>query len=607
MCGIVGVLGNHEAAPILVEALKRLEYRGYDSAGIATVNDGILDRRRAVGKLVNLSDLLVHEPLRGKSGIGHTRWATHGAPSILNAHPHQAGQVAVVHNGIIENFRELREELATAGISFVTETDTETVALMTQRYMDEGLGPVDAARKTLSRLDGAFALAFLFQGEEDLIVAARKGSPLAIGHGQGEMFVGSDAIALAPLTDRITYLEEGDSAVLTRTSLEIRNADGELANRPVKRIRTDQARVDKGGHKHFMAKEIAEQPTVTGEAIDHYLSHDGRTITLPEPGLDFTKIDRLSMVACGTAYYACLTAKYWFEQLAGIPVDVDVASEFRYREPPIPARTVALFVSQSGETADTLAALRYCEGKADRIVSVVNVPESSIARESDLALPILAGTEIGVASTKAFTCQLSVLLMLALKAASDRDMIDPEQLADLLSAFRNLPAQLDAALEAEPQIAKVAHKLSEARDILFLGRGLMYPLALEGALKLKEISYIHAEAYASGELKHGPIALVDKHVPVVVLAPRDDLFDKTVSNMQEVMARNGKVLLITDSDGASEGGEGTWDIVRLPAVHPVLSPILYAIPAQLLAYHTAVAKGTDVDQPRNLAKSVTVE
>ncbi len=607
MCGIVGVLGDHEAAPILVEALKRLEYRGYDSAGIATVHDGILDRRRAVGKLVNLSDLLVHDSLRGKAGIGHTRWATHGAPSVVNAHPHQAGPVAVVHNGIIENFRDLREEVAAAGMSFVTETDTETVALLTQIYMEAGLGPVAAARKTLSRLEGAFALAFLFQGEDDLIFAARKGSPLAIGHGDGEMFVGSDAIALAPLTDRITYLDEGDSAVLTRTSLEIRNADGDLANRPLKQIQLDQARIDKGGHRHFMAKEIAEQPTVIGEAIDHYLSRDGARVVLPEPGLDFAKIDRLTMVACGTAYYACVTAKYWFEQVAGIPVDVDIASEFRYREPPIPARTAALFVSQSGETADTLAALRYCQGKAAGIVSVVNVPESSIARESDLALPILAGTEIGVASTKAFTCQLTVLLMLALKAASDRGVLEDAALADHLSALRALPGVLNVALERETEIAEVAARLAEARDILFLGRGLMYPLALEGALKLKEISYIHAEAYASGELKHGPIALIDKSVPVVVLAPRDALFDKSVSNMQEVMARNGKVLLITDAAGANEGGDGAWQIIRLPATDPILTPILYALPAQLLAYHTAIAKGTDVDQPRNLAKSVTVE
>ncbi|GAA6207264.1 glutamine--fructose-6-phosphate transaminase (isomerizing) [Cognatishimia sp. WU-CL00825] len=607
MCGIVGVLGNHEAAPLLVEALKRLEYRGYDSAGIATVDDGALTRRRAVGKLVNLSDLLVHEPLRGKSGIGHTRWATHGAPSVDNAHPHQAGPVAVVHNGIIENFRELRQELADCGLSFQTETDTETVALLTQKYMNDGMSPVDAARKSLSRLHGAFALAFLFEGEDDLIVAARKGSPLAIGHGNGEMFVGSDAIALAPLTDEITYLEEGDSAVITRTSLEIRNEAGELANRAKKTIQIDSARVDKAGHKHFMSKEIAEQPTVIGEAVRHYLSSTGTEVVLPGADLDFSKVERLTMVACGTASFACLTAKYWFEQLAGIPVEVDIASEFRYREPPITKGTVALFVSQSGETADTLAALRYCQGKAEKIVSVVNVAESSIARESDIALPILAGTEIGVASTKAFTCQLTVLLMLALKAASDRGVIDPKTLTDHLSALRALPGIMNTALECDREIKKVARKLAEARDILFLGRGVMYPLALEGALKLKEISYIHAEAYASGELKHGPIALIDKAVPVVVMAPRDALFDKSISNMQEVMARNGKVLLITDSTGATEAADGAWQVIKMPPISPVLSPILYALPAQLLAYHTAVAKGTDVDQPRNLAKSVTVE
>ena len=606
MCGIVGVLGSHEAAPILVDALKRLEYRGYDSAGIATVNGGTLDRRRAVGKLVNLSDLLVHEPLAGKSGIGHTRWATHGAPTIGNAHPHQAGPVAVVHNGIIENFRELRAELAAKGISFTTETDTETIALMTQAFMADGLSPVDAAEATLAQLDGAFALAFLFEGEEDLMVAARKGSPLAIGHGEGEMFVGSDAIALAPMTDKITYLEEGDWAVLTRTSLVIRDAQGELANREMRTIRMDDARVDKGGHKHFMSKEIAEQPRVIGEAVRHYLSDDGNAVTLPGD-LDFTQIDRMTMVACGTAYYACLTAKYWFEQLAQMPVEVDIASEFRYREPPIPARTVALFVSQSGETADTLAALRYCDGKANKILSVVNVPESSIARESDLALPILAGAEIGVASTKAFTCQLTVLLMMALKAAEQRGTLTPERLSDLLSGLRALPNTLNTALEQDGNIANAARKLSEASDVLFLGRGLMYPLALEGALKLKEISYIHAEAYASGELKHGPIALIDKHLPVVVMAPRDGLFDKTVSNMQEVLARGGKVMLVTDAEGTVEAAGDAWQTITLPAIDPVLSPILYAVPAQLLAYHTAVAKGTDVDQPRNLAKSVTVE
>lgn len=606
MCGIVGVLGSHEVAPILVEALKRLEYRGYDSAGIATVEDGILDRRRAVGKLVNLSDLLVHEPLTGKSGIGHTRWATHGAPTVVNAHPHQAGRVAVVHNGIIENFRELRAELADLGIKFITQTDTETIALLTEHYMSGGLGPIEAANKTLDRLAGAFALAFLFSGEDDLIVAARKGSPLAIGHGRGEMFVGSDAIALSPLTDRISYLEEGDRAVVTRTSLEVRDIHGTLANRAIKTVQIGDTQIDKAGHKHFMAKEIAEQPTVIGQAISNYIDHEGQ-ITLPDPGLDFTTVDRLTMVACGTASYACLTAKYWFEQIARIPVDVDVASEFRYREPPVIPRTTALFVSQSGETADTLAALRYCQGKADRIVSVVNVPESSIARESDLVLPIHAGIEVGVASTKAFTCQLAVLFLLALKAAQDRGEIDAETLADHLSSLRGIPSVLSTALEANTEMQKASLKLAEARDVLFLGRGLMFPLALEGALKLKEISYIHAEAYASGELKHGPIALIDKSVPVVVMAPQDALFDKTVSNMQEVMARKGRVILVSDREGLKAAGEGAFATIELPTVPDVLTPLLYAIPAQLLAYHTAVAKGTDVDQPRNLAKSVTVE
>ncbi|MDB4185641.1 glutamine--fructose-6-phosphate transaminase (isomerizing) [bacterium] len=606
MCGIVGVLGTNEVAPILVEALKRLEYRGYDSAGIATINDGSLDRRRAIGKLVNLGDRLVHEPLAGKSGIGHTRWATHGAPNENNAHPHKSGKVAVVHNGIIENFRELREELATHGLEFTTDTDTETVAMLTDYFVSQGATPIEAVNQTLAKLDGAFALAFLFDGEQDLIIAARKGSPLAIGHGDGEMYIGSDAIALAPMTNRVTYLEEGDCAVLTRTSLEIRDQNGELANRAVKTIEIDSSRVDKAGYKHFMAKEIAEQPTVLGNTLSHYISPEGE-INLPDPGIDFTKIERLTMVACGTAYYACMTAKYWFEQIARIPVEIDVASEFRYREPPITKGTVALFVSQSGETADTLAALRYCEGKADNILSVVNVPESSIARESDLALPIFAGVEVGVASTKAFTCQLTVLLSLALKAASDRGEITPEQLADHVASMRNVPALINAAIDQDAQMQSAARKISEARDVLFLGRGVMYPLANEGALKLKEISYIHAEAYASGELKHGPIALVDKHVPVVVMAPRDPLFDKSVSNMQEVMARKGKVVLISDAQGLKEAGEGTWATVEMPTVPDVVAPIVYAVPAQLLAYHTAVAKGTDVDQPRNLAKSVTVE
>ncbi len=607
MCGIIGVLGEHEVAPTLVEALKRLEYRGYDSAGIATINYNKLDRRRAVGKLVNLSDLLVHDPLPGKAGIGHTRWATHGAPNVANAHPHKSGPVAVVHNGIIENYLDLRSELAAKGLANETDTDTETVAMLVNAYMQDGDDPVTAARKTIARLDGAYALCFLFDGEDDLIVAARKGSPLAIGYGEGEMYVGSDAIALAPLTDRIAYLEEGDIAVVTRESVEIKDENGTLANREIRTVQLDNARVDKAGHKHFMAKEIAEQPGVIGDALRHYLNEDGATLNLPQAGLDFNDYDRLTMVACGTAYYACLTAKYWFEQLAGMPVEVDIASEFRYREPPVSDRTAALFVSQSGETADTLAALRYCEGKAKKILSVVNVPESSIARESDVALPIFAGTEIGVASTKAFTCQLTVLLLLALKAASDRGEMEATKLKETLSRLRAIPAVLNTALETNDDFRKAASRLANSDNALFLGRGLMYPLALEGALKLKEISYIHAEAYASGELKHGPIALIDKEMPVVVMAPQDGLFGKTVSNMQEVMAREGKVILITDPPGAEAAGEDTWMTLVMPQVDPVLTPIVYAIPAQLLAYHTAVAKGTDVDQPRNLAKSVTVE
>ncbi|MCX7888326.1 MAG: glutamine--fructose-6-phosphate transaminase (isomerizing) [Rhodobacteraceae bacterium] len=604
MCGIVGVLGNHEAAPILVEALKRLEYRGYDSAGIATVNQGRLDRRRAVGKLVNLSDLLVHDPLAGKAGIGHTRWATHGAATTANAHPHRSGPVAVVHNGIIENFRELRAELAARGFTPESETDTETVVLLARAHMEAGLPPREAARATLARLEGAFALLFLFEGEDDLMVAARRGSPLAIGHGDGEMFVGSDAIALAPLTDRITYLEEGDHAFVTRAGAEIFDRDGRPASRETTRIQIDQTRIEKAGYRHFMAKEIAEQPVVIADALRHYV-RDGR-IALPE-GLDFAGLDRLTLVACGTASYACMVAKYWFETLAALNCEVDIASEFRYREPPLPAKSFAIFVSQSGETADTLAALRFARGRVARIVSVINVTTSTIARESDIALPILAGVEVGVASTKAFTCQLAVLALLALKAGADRGRIDPATLAAHLADLAALPGLMNQALSREAGIAGRAAELAEAQDVLFLGRGAMFPLALEGALKLKEISYIHAEGYASGELKHGPIALVDKLVPVIVLAPRDHLFDKTVSNMQEVMARHGRVLLVSDAQGVREAGEGTWATITMPPVSPLFAPILYAVPAQLLAYHAAVAKGTDVDQPRNLAKSVTVE
>ena len=611
MCGIVGVLGNHEVAPLLVEALKRLEYRGYDSAGIATVNNGQLDRRRAVGKLVNLSDLLVHDPLAGKAGIGHTRWATHGAATVINAHPHKAGPVAVVHNGIIENFRELREELAAAGYAQESQTDTETVALLVRQAMDSGAGPVEAARLTLKRLHGAFALCFLFDGEENLLIAARKGSPLAIGHGAGEMFVGSDAIALAPMTDRITYLEEGDWAVITRQGAEIFDDHDRRANRAETRIQIDATRIEKAGYKHFMAKEIAEQPVVLAAGLQHYTggASDGgvnSTLHLPKD-VDFTGVDRLVLVACGTASYACHVAKYWFEALAGLPCDIDIASEFRYREPPLSPSQWAVFVSQSGETADTLAALRYAKERVAKVVSVVNVPTSSIARESDLTLPIMAGVEVGVASTKAFTSQLMVLALMALKAGVDRGRLDAQALARHLAAIHALPGLMNHALGQSGEIAKLAEELARAQDILFLGRGPMYPMALEGALKLKEISYIHAEGHASGELKHGPIALIDAQVPVIVLAPRDALFDKTVSNMQEVMARHGKVLLISDAAGLAEAGAGTWATLTMPAVDPIFAPILYAVPAQLLAYHTAIAKGTDVDQPRNLAKSVTVE
>jgi len=606
MCGIVGYLGRNEAAPILVEALKRLESRGYDSAGIATVHKEHLARRRAVGKLVNLSDLLVHEPLAGKSGIGHTRWATHGAPTLTNAHPHRSGPVALVHNGIIENFRALRSEVEAAGLSPESDTDTETIALLTEKHMRAGHSPIDAAFATLDQLEGAFALAFLFDGEDDLIVAARKGSPLAIGHGDGEMFVGSDAIALAPLTDRITYLEEGDRAIVTRNALEIRDKHGTLANRSVKTVSIDAGAAEKSGFKHFMAKEIAEQPAVIQRALQAYLTKEGG-FAFPEKLPNFAEVDRIVMVACGTAYFACLTAKYWMEQVARLPVDVDIASEFRYREPPVTERTLALFVSQSGETADTLAALRYMDGKAASIVSVVNVPESSIARESDVALQIHAGTEVGVASTKAFTCQLVVLLMMSLHAATQRGTQSSNDLAERVADLRTLPGMLTDALVMSTDVQSIATDLAEARDVLFLGRGMMYPLALEGALKLKEISYIHAEAYASGELKHGPIALIDATVPVVVLAPSDALYDKSISNMEEVMARGGRVLLISDSKGLGLAGEDVWRGLAMPAVPDILTPILYAIPAQLLAYHTAVTKGTDVDQPRNLAKSVTVE
>jgi glucosamine--fructose-6-phosphate aminotransferase (isomerizing) len=606
MCGIVGVLGQHQAAPILVEGLKRLEYRGYDSAGIATVHDGRLDRRRALGKLVNLSDKLVHEPLAGTSGIGHTRWATHGAATTQNAHPHARGKVAVVHNGIIENYRELRAFLAEHQMVPETETDTETVAMLCDWYLSQGCGPIEAAMKTIARLEGAYALCILFDGENDLIVAARKGSPLAIGWGDGEMFVGSDALALAPMTDQITYLEEGDIAVVTRSGAQFFDADQTPVERESRKVNVDASATDKGGYRHFMAKEIAEQSSVLADAVKYYLSGREGQHTL-ETEIDFTQIDRVVMVACGTASLACFTAKYWFEQIAKLPVEVDIASEFRYREPPVSERTLALFVSQSGETADTLAALRYCAGKAGKIVSVVNVAESSIARESDVALPILAGPEIGVASTKAFTCQLVVLAALALQAARQRGAVAEAEMVKLEDQLRQMPGLVADAMTCETQIQAISHQLARFKDAIFLGRGAMYPLALEGALKLKEISYIHAEGYASGELKHGPIALIDEDMPVITIAPHDDMFDKTVSNMQEVMARGGKIVMISDAEGIADGGEGTWQQVSMPRIDSPFAPIAYAVPIQQLAYHTAVEKGTDVDQPRNLAKSVTVE
>ncbi|RVV97616.1 glutamine--fructose-6-phosphate transaminase (isomerizing) [Mesobaculum littorinae] len=606
MCGIVGVLGNHQVSPILVEGLRRLEYRGYDSAGIATVNAGKLERRRALGKLVNLSDALVHEPLAGTSGIGHTRWATHGAANTANAHPHQRGRVAVVHNGIIENYRELRSRLDAHGITPETDTDTETVAMLCDWYLNQGLPPIDAAKATISDLEGAYALCFLFEGEDDLIVAARKGSPLAVGWGEGEMFVGSDALALAPMTSEITYLEEGDIAIVTRAGAAFLDDTQQPVTRTRKTVNLGATATDKAGHRHFMSKEIAEQPDVLANALKYYTTdREGRHLL--ETGVDFSQFDRIVMVACGTASLACFVSKYWFEQIARIPVEIDIASEFRYREPPLNDRTLTLFVSQSGETADTLAALRYCTGQAGKVVSIVNAMESSIARESDLALPILAGPEIGVASTKAFTCQLAVLASLSLQAARQRGLLDEAGDRELTDQLRRVPGQVTEALAIAPQVQAVSAQLARYEDVLFLGRGALYPLALEGALKLKEISYIHAEGYASGELKHGPIALIDEEMPVVVLTPHDAMFDKTVSNMQEVMARGGKIVMVSDARGLKDGGDGVWQMIEMPKIDGPFAAIAYAVPIQQLAYFTAVEKGTDVDQPRNLAKSVTVE
>ena len=608
MCGIVGILGREPVARQLVEALKRLEYRGYDSAGVATLENGVLVRRRAEGKLKNLQDRLEREPLTGRIGIGHTRWATHGKPNETNAHPHATDRVAVVHNGIIENFRELRQELEGKGAAFATETDTEVVAHLVNEELRRGLSPVEAVRAALPRLQGAFALAFLFAGEEDLLIGARRGSPLAIGYGDGEMYIGSDAIALAPFTDTITYLEEGDWAVLRRSGAEVRDAEGRLVTREVLKSSASAFLVDKGNHRHFMAKEIHEQPEVVGHTLAHYIDMTAERIRLPTPlPCDFRTLGRIAISACGTAFYAGLIGKYWFERLARIPVEIDIASEFRYRDVPLKPGDLSLFISQSGETADTLASLRYARQAGQHVVSIVNVPTSTIARESDLVFPTLAGPEIGVASTKAFTCQLAVLACLATAAGRARGTLSEEDEQRLVRALIEVPRHMAAALALQPQIERLAHELAKCRDVLYLGRGTNFPLALEGALKLKEISYIHAEGYAGGELKHGPIALIDEEMPVIVIAPYDHVFEKIVSNMQEVAARGGRIILLTDPKGASAAAVAPLATLVLPSVPALAAPLVYALPVQLIAYHTAVVRGTDVDQPRNLAKSVTVE
>ena len=608
MCGIVGIVGSRPVAPLIVDALKRLEYRGYDSAGVATVDGGRLDRRRAEGKLTNLEARLSKSPLRGHVGIGHTRWATHGIPNETNAHPHVSGDVAVVHNGIIENFRVLREELQSAGFEFSSQTDTEVIAHLVAQGLRQGLAPRDAARRAIGKLRGAFALAILFRGDENLLVGARNGPPLAIGHGDGEMFLGSDAVALAPFTNRITYLEDGDWCVITQKGAEIFDATGATVNRIASHFVGSSLLVDKGNHRHFMQKEIYEQPEVISHTLANYVDFSASAVH-PQAfdGIDFRKFDRVAISACGTAYLAGLIGKYWLERHARMPVDIDVASEFRYREMPLAKNGLALFVSQSGETADTLASLRYCRAQGQKIGAIVNVRELTIARESDAMLPTLAGPEIGVASTKAFTCQLSVLAALAIAAGRQRGVLSRQSEAAMVEALAEAPGFANHALKLEKQIEKIAYDLSKVRHVLYLGRDTSYPLAIEGALKLKEISYIHAEGYAAGELKHGPIALIDELMPVVVLAPHDHLFEKTVSNMQEVAARGGRIILITDEKGAAECGIKPEHTLVLPMMPEILAPLVYALPVQMIAYHTAVIMGTDVDQPRNLAKSVTVE
>ena len=608
MCGIVGIVGREPVAGQMVDALKRLEYRGYDSAGVATLEGGHITRQRAEGKLRNLETRLRGNPLEGKIGIGHTRWATHGKPNENNAHPHAAERVAVVHNGIIENFGDLRRELEAGGAKFSTETDTEVVAHLVSAELKRGLSPQDAVAAALPRLKGAFALAFLFDGEEDLLIGARRGSPLAVGYGDGEMFLGSDAIALAPFTDAVSYLEDGDWVVIHRSGAQVHDEAGAKVKRAVIKSSASAFLVDKGNHRHFMAKEIHEQPEVVGHTLAHYLDMGNGRVLLPE-GLpfDWKKLNRLTISACGTAYYAGLVGKYWFERFARLPVEIDVASEMRYREAPMDAGNLAIFVSQSGETADTLATLRYAKQQGQHVISVVNVPTSTIARESEAVMPTLAGPEIGVASTKAFTCQLAALACLAIGAGRARGFISEAEERELVHALTEVPRLISEALRLEPEIEHLSRDLSKCSDVLYLGRGTSYPLALEGALKLKEISYIPAEGYAAGELKHGPIALIDETMPVIVIAPYDGVFEKTVSNMQEVAARGGRIILITDPKGAREANVQTLATLTLPEMASSVTPLIYAIPVQLLAYHTAVHMGTDVDQPRNLAKSVTVE
>ena len=608
MCGIIGIIGREAAAPHLIDALKRLEYRGYDSAGVATLESGKLTRRRAEGKLKNLESRLAREPLTGTIGIGHTRWATHGRPTENNAHPHATEKVAVVHNGIIENFAELRRELEDHGVKFSTETDTEVIAHLVTEEIKRGAPPIEAVKTTLPRLRGAFALAFLFAGEDNLLVGARKGSPLAVGFGDGEMYVGSDAIALAPFTDQVSYLEDGDWVIVTRAGAEIHDSGGKVAQRALIKSQASVLLMDKGNHRHFMAKEIHEQPEVVGHTLANYLDMAAARVDLPmQLPFDFRTLDRVSIAACGTAYYAGLVARYWFEQFAQLPVEVDIASEFRYRDVPLKPGNLAICVSQSGETADTLASLRYARANKQHVLSVVNVPTSSIARESDVVMPTLAGPEIGVASTKAFTCQLAALACLAIAAGRARGTLREDDEKILVRALIEMPRRLNETLALEPQLEQLARDLAKSKDVLYLGRGTSFPIALEGALKLKEISYLHAEGYAAGELKHGPIALVDENMPVIVIAPHDKVFEKTFSNMQEVAARGGRLILMTEAEGARAAKAHTMVTLTLPTVHPAVAPIVYAVPVQLLAYHTAVLMGTDVDQPRNLAKSVTVE